>query len=321
MRFKLFYILLLILCLALCGCKQEPMEATVPTTVVTEPPTEPPAPKAGLLLKNLNADDQDGISLQTAIEGLGYEVLVRDGENDQAKQNEQAAALMDAGCEILVLQPVMVSGLDVLLKEITVPVIILDAQPELAEDFNNVAILCPREENAGSVEAALLTSLPGGGDLNGDGIVSMILVQGPEEHLDASARAAAFTAALNTETQIILETVSGEWSEDGGKNACKTLLAKYGPDIEVIVSFGDEMALGTVAAVENGGWIPGQDMLLLTVGSSSAVRNELRIGRLSGLAAPDAETRLQLLQQLITAMSREQSTEKINYIDYIAMNP
>ncbi len=322
MKLKLFFILILILCLALCGCKQEPIEATVPVTTVTEPPTEPPAPKAGLLLKNLNADDQDGISLQTALEGLGYEVLLRDGENDQSKQNEQAAALIDAGCEILVLQPVMVSGLDVLLKEITdIPVIILDAQPVLGDGFDNVSILTPRKTTAGTVEVSLLSSLPNGGDINGDGTVSLILVQGPDKHLDATARASEFTAGLNSETHIVLETISGEWNEDGGRSSCAQLLSKYGPDVDVIVTFGEEMGFGAIAAVENGGWIPGQDMHLLTVGSSTAIRNEARLGRLSGLAAPDTEARLQLLQELVTAFSQGQSTEKITYIDYIPIMP
>lgn len=316
MKFKLLFVLMLVLCIGLCGCKQEPIEATVPTTVITEP-TEPPVPKAGLLLKNFNADDQDGISLQTTMEGLGYEVLLRDAENDQSKQNEQATALIDAGCEVLVLQPVMVTGLDVLLKDISVPVIVIDAQPKLPEDMNHVSILCPRQEQAGAVEATLLSSLPNGGDLNGDGIVSMILVQGPEDHLDSASGSAAFTAALNTENQIVLETITGDWSEDGGRSACKTLLSKYGPDVEIIVSFGEEMALGCIAAVENGGWIPGQDVYLLAIGTSSTARNELRLGRISGLSAPDAEVRLQLLQQLITG----EVTEKVNYIDYIPMMP
>lgn len=323
MKFKLFFILILTVCLLCCGCKQEPMEATVPsTTVVTEPPTEPPAPKAGLLLRNLNADDQDGISLQTAMEGLGYEVLVRDGENDQAKQNEQALALLDAGCEILVLQPVMTAGVDVLLKDLTaVPVIILDAQPVLDDAFTNVTVLTPRKTTAGTVEASLLATIPNGGDINGDGVVSMILLRGPDKHLDATARSSEFETALSTENHMVLETISGEWTADGGKSACAQMLAKHGPDIEVIVTFGEEMGMGAIAAVENGGWIPGRDFHLLTVGSSTAVRNELRLGRFSGLAAPDAEARLQQLQQLITAMSQGQSTEKINYIDYIAMNP
>ena len=314
MKTKLFFILILIFSMALSGCKQEPVAATTPSSAT------PSAPKAGLLLRDSGADERDGIALEAAIEALGYEVLVRDGANDQAKQNEQAAALVDDGCEILVLQPVMVTGLDVLLREITdVPVIILDAQPELPQDIQNVTVLCAREGNEGTVEASLIAALPRGGDLNGDGTVSLIVIRGPEDH-NAAAIADAFTAALDPEAHIVLETVSGDFTEDGGRSSCAPLLAKYGPDIEVIVTFGEEMTFGVIAAVENSGWVPGRDFQLLTAGSSTAIRNELQIGRINGLAAPDSEARLQTLTQLITALTTGQATEKINYIDYIAIN-
>ena len=318
MKLKLFFILILAFACILCGCKQEPVEATVPTTVATEPPTEPPAPKAGLLVKNLNADEQDGLNIRATLEGLGYEVLLRDAENDQSKQNQQVTALLDGGCQLLVLQPVMVSGLDVLLKEVTqVPVIVLDAQPNLGEGFENVKVLCPRQEQAGTVEATLLSSLPGGGDLNGDGQVSMILVNGPEDHLDATSRKEAFLAGINAETHIVLETVSDQWTEEGGKAACGQMLSKYGPDAEVIVTFGEEMAIGAIHAIENGGWTPGTDVYLLSIGSSTTARNETRLGRISGLSAPDAALRLQLLEQLV----KGEITEKVNFIEYITTFP
>lgn len=317
MKNKLLFISILVLCLALCGCKQEPIEATVPTTVVTEP-TEPPAPKAGLLLRNSCVDEQDSIDLQACLESLGYEVLLRDGKNDQSKQNKQATALVEAGCEVLVLQPVMTAGLDVLLSEITdVPVIVLDAQPELGEGFENVTILCTREENQGMVAASLPAALPKAGDLNGDGIVSLALIQPPEDSADGTTIVAEFTALLNPETHIVLDTISADWDEDGGRSGCAQLLSKHGPDIEVIVTFDEEMALGAIAAVENGGWVPGQDFYLLTIGNSTAIRNELEIGRLSGLAAPDRAARLETLAKLVTG----QAAEKIYYIDYITITP
>ena len=320
MKFKLFFILILLPCLVFCGCKKEQLEATVPQPAVTEPPTEPPAPKAGLLLRNMTADEQDGLALQGALESIGYEVLVRDGENDQSKQNQQATDLVAAGCEVLVLQPVMVSGLDVLLGDITdIPVVILDAQPTLGEGYENVTILTAPKTSAGTAQAALLPLLPDGGDINGDGLVSMLIIEGPDKHLESASRAAEFKAAIDPAIHIVLETVSAEWNEDAGRAACAQLLAKYGPDAEVIVTFGEEVGLGSIAAVENGGWIPGQDFHLLTIGNSSVIRNELSLGRISGLSAADPQLRLSLLLELVQATTPTQ--EKIHYIDYIPIVP
>ena len=337
MKRSLFFILILSLLVCFSACKKEPLtpaiptETTVPATTVatetteqtepTEPPA-PPAPKAGLLLRNMTAEDQDGLSLQSGLESLGYEVLTRDAENDQSKQNEQATALISEGCEVLVLQPVMTSGLDVLLGELgNVPVLILDAKPEMEQLPENAAVLCPREEQAGAAQAKLPAMLPDGGDLNGDGKVSVLMIQGPEDHLDAAARAAAFLEAVDPEVYTVLETVTGDWTQEGGKTACGPMLSKYGPDLEMIVTSGEEMAMGALEAIENGGWVPGKDMYVISVGNSAAIRSEVRLSRVSGIAAPDLETRLQLMKELVQALTAGTVEEQIKYVEYIPITP
>lgn len=312
MKLRLFFILILVLALVFCGCKRQNMDATVPTQPITEL-AEPPAPKAGLLLKDMTTDEQDAINLQTALEDIGYEVLLKDAENSQSKQNEQVKQLVSEGCAILVLQPVMTSGLDVLLSETTVPVLILDAEASVPE---TATVLCAKEEGVGLMQAQLLESLPGGGDLNGDGSVSILLINSPDNQY-AATRSKDFVAALNTEKYVILDKTVGDWNENGGKGAVKRLLPVHGPDAEVIVTFGDAMALGAIAGVEDGGWTPGQDFHLVTAGSSTALRNELQLGRITGAAITNNEVRLQLLQQLVTALDAGLETEKVNYYEYI----
>lgn len=320
MNFKVFFILILCLSVFCAGCKQQPMEATVP--VVTTQPTEPPAPKAGLLLRQQTADEQDAVNLQGALEDLGYEVLLRDSQNDQSAQNEQVTQLLDAGCEILVVQPVMTSGLDVLVELVKpsgVPLILLDHQPEqsVLELYDKLTFLGPDHSQAGTVQTQLWEQLPYGGDLNMDGTVSVLLVCGPEDHMDAKQRAEDFLKGLPAETHVLLETVSADWTQEGGRSAAAQMLAKHGPDIEVLVIFDGAMALGAIEAIENGGWTPGRDLYLLTVGGSTAVLNEVSLGRITGTAAPDPAARLTKLTDLVIALTAGEAVEKINYIDYV----
>lgn len=318
MKFKFFLILILILSVLFVGCRQETMEATVPVT--TTQVTDPPVPKAGLLLRQTE-DEQDGLDLQQVLEVLGYEVLVKDAENDQSKQNEQVTGLLEQGCEVLVVQPVMTSGLDVLVEQVKptgVPLVILDHQPDQAvlELYDKLTFLGPDYSQAGTVQSQLLAQLPVNGDLNFDGKTSVLVIQGPEDHVDAQKRAEDFLKGMPADTHVILETVTGEWTQDGGRSAAAQMLAKYGPDIEVIVTFDGDMALGAIEAIENGGWVPGRDLYLLTAGGSTAVHNEVKLGRISGTAAPDAEARLTKLSELVTALAAGQPVEKLNLIDY-----
>ena len=320
MKIKVFFILILTLSLLFAGCKPEPAAPTVP--VQTTAPTEPPTPKAGLALRQKADDDADALALQQTLEEQGYEVLVKDGENDQSRQNEQVKALLDEGCQMLVVQPVMTTGLEILVEQVKptgVPLIILDHQPEQAvlESYDKLVFLGADHSQAGTVQAKLLEQLPMKGDLSLDGITSLVLILGPEDHLDSAKRSAEFMAAIPADTHVILETVSAEWTKDGGRSAAAQLMSKYGPDIELMVTFDEQMALGALEAIDNGGWEPGQDLYVLTVGNSSEVRTQVEQGRISGIAWPDKEARLVKLSELIAALAAGEQTEKVHYIDYL----
>lgn len=316
MRFKAVFILILALLLLFVGCRQETMEATVPPE--TTQPTEPPPPVAGLLLRQ-----EDG-QAQEVLEKLGFQVQVKLAENDQSKQNEQAKALLDAGCELLVVQPVMTSGLDVLVEQVKitgVPLIILDHEPDQAvlDLYDKLAYLGPDHSQAASALMAAYGQLPVNGDLNFDGATWLVVICGPEDHLDSSQRLAEFTQSLPADTHVILETVAGDWTRDGGRAAAAQLLAKYGPDIEVMVTLDGNMALGALEAIDNGGREPGRDLYLVTVGDGAVVREAAEQGRISGLSAPDEDMRLQKLSELATAMTAGEAVEKKNLVDYIGL--
>lgn len=314
MKYKAVFILILALSLLFVGCKQKPVEATVPPE--TTQPTQPPPPVAGLLLR------QEDEQVQQALEELGFDVQVKLAENDQAKQNEQVKALLDGGCELLVVQPVMTTGLDVLVEQVKptgVPLIILDHEPEqgVLDLYDKLAFLGPDHSQAAAVLTAAYGQLPVSGDLNFDGATWLVLICGPEDHLDSSQRLAEFTQSLPADTHVILETVAADWTQEGGRAATAQLLAKYGPDIEVLVTLDGNMALGALEAIDNSGRTPGRDLYLVTVGDGAAVWEQAEQGRISGLSAPDGDMRLQKLSELVAAMTAGEAVEKKNLVDYI----
>lgn len=317
MKIKALLILILTFCLLFTGCNQEQVEATVPPTTQ---PTEPPAPKVGIVLRNQAQDEADAQALQQLLEQQEYEILIRDSENDQAKQNEQVKTLLDNGCQVLIVQPVMTSGLDVLVDQVKptgVPLIILDHKPEDAvlDSYDKLVFLGADHSQAAKALSEVYAQLPISGDLNFDGNTWLVMVTGPEDHLDSKARQEGFTTG--NEEHLLLEAVSAEWSREGGRSATAQLLAKYGPDIEVIVTLDGEMALGALEAINNGGRDVGRDLYLVTVGGSTETHTEAEAGRISGLAAPDQQSRLSKLEELVGALIAGEAAEKINYIDYV----
>ena len=320
MKFRSFLILILCVTLLLCGCgkKQE-----ITPTVATEP-TEPPVPKLGLLLRQQEADEADASALQSAFQSMGYDVLLKDAKNDQSAQNNQVMELINAGCEILVVQPVMISGLDVLVNQVktaNIPLVLIDHQPEqsILDLYDKIAFIGADHTQAGSTQAQLLAALPKGGDINEDGAVSVLMIRGPEDHIDATTRAEEFLKLLPSEKYVVLDTVIGEWTQDGGRIAAAEMLKKYGPDIEVVVTSSYDMALGVIQATENGGWVPGQDLYILSVGVSTVAQPQLDTDAISGIAAPDNDTRMTAISAAVSALASGEAVEKITLVNYITI--
>ena len=71
-------------------------------------------------------------ALQEILEGKGYEVTIVDGNNDQAKQNEQINTFITQGVDALIINPVMTSAADQIIstvKDADVPTVLINREP------------------------------------------------------------------------------------------------------------------------------------------------------------------------------------------------
>ena len=71
-------------------------------------------------------------ALQEILEGKGYEVTIVDGNNDQAKQNEQINTFITQGVDALIINPVMTSAADQIIstvKDADIPTVLINREP------------------------------------------------------------------------------------------------------------------------------------------------------------------------------------------------
>ena len=71
-------------------------------------------------------------ALQEILEGKGYEVTIVDGNNDQAKQNEQINTFITQGVDALIINPVMTSAADQIISTVKgadVPTVLINREP------------------------------------------------------------------------------------------------------------------------------------------------------------------------------------------------
>ena len=113
-------------------------------------------------------------ALQEILEGKGYTVTVVDGNNDQAKQNEQINTFITQGVDALIINPVMTSAAATIIdtvKSADIPTVLINREPT-ADDmavYNKLVYVGCDAAQSGTFQGELILDTANKGDINGDG--------------------------------------------------------------------------------------------------------------------------------------------------------
>ena len=133
-------------------------------------------------------------ALEQALTKQGMQLIVTDADGDQAKQLTQIQQLADQKCSAILVEPVMSDADEALsnaLVNARLPAVLFNR--EVSDALLNT---CPKavsigmdSKQAGALQGEMMYNLPGSGDLNGDGVISYLLIQGPGDHSRAGSAA------------------------------------------------------------------------------------------------------------------------------------
>ena len=252
-------------------------------------------------------------ALQEILEGKGYEVTIVDGNNDQAKQNEQINTFITQGVDALIINPVMTSAADQIIstvKDADVPTVLINREPT-ADQMSAYDKLVDTENK---------------GDINGDGKVSYIMIQGDPENIDAQLRTEYSVKAL-TDAGVEVEQLDlqrGDWDRNKGQEIAQNDLAKYGDQIEVVFCNNDDMAIGALQAIQSAGRTVNKDIYLVGVDALDAAKNEVANGNMTGTVLNDAKGQatqaVECMEELLGGKTYAAGEQSV-YVDYVKVTP
>lgn len=326
--------------LAGCGSKTD-TPANTDTPAQNEPaaPAEntPDAPEAGGTIGVCIYQFTDAFmttyrnALQEILEGKGYKVTTVDGANDQAKQNEQINTFITQGVDALIINPVMTSAADQIIatvKNAGIPTVLINREPtaeQMAVYDKLVYVGCDAAQS-GTMQGELILDTANKGDINGDGKVSYIMVQGDPENIDAQLRTEYSVKAL-TDAGVEVEQLNltrGDWMRERGQEIVANDLAQFGTQVEVVFCNNDDMAIGALQSIQAAGRKVNEDIYLVGVDALDAALNEVKAGNMTGTVLNDAVgqataavEQMELLLGGKTYASGEQSV----YVDYVKVTP
>jgi methyl-galactoside transport system substrate-binding protein len=235
-----------------------------------------------------------------------YEVTMADGKNDMAEQTNQVRNFITQGMDVIILNLVQTSSADAVIDEIVaagIPLVLINREPlaydaegntidEAYEGILNNAQVCyvgADARQSGTYQGEMIAALDNKGDINGDGKVSYIMIEGDPENIDAQYRTEFSVKAL-TDAGIEVECLDdqvGNWDQTKGQELCANALSKYGDKIEVVFCNNDGMALGAETAIEAAGRKVGEDIYLVGVDALPEAIDLIKEGNMTGTVLND----------------------------------
>ena len=270
-------------------------------------------------------------ALQEILEGKGYTVTFMDGKNDQAEQNNQINNFIAQGVDALIINPVMTSAADQIIatvKDAGVPTVLINREPtaEQMSAYDKLVYVGCDARQSGTMQGELILDTPNKGDINGDGKVSYIMIQGDPENVDAQYRTEFSVKAL-TDAGIEVEELDlqrGDWDRNKGQEIAQNDLAKFGDDIEVVFCNNDDMAIGALQAIQAAGRTVNEDIYLVGVDALDAALNEVASGNMTGTVLNDAQGQaagaVQAMEDLLGGKTYAAGEQSI-YVDYVKVTP
>ena len=276
-------------------------------------------------------------SLET--DDVKYEITMADGKNDMAEQTNQVQNFITQGMDVIILNLVQTSSADAVIDQIVavgIPLVLINREPlaydadgktldEAYEGILNNAQVCyvgADARQSGTFQGEMVAELENHGDINGDGKISYIMIEGDPENIDAQYRTEFSVKALTDAGYEVecLDDQVGNWDQTKGQELCANALTAYGDKIEVVFCNNDAMALGAATAILTAGRTVGKDIYLLGVDALEEAVQLVKDGEMTGTVLNDHIGQSHAAVDVAVKLLNGEAIENYYWVDYVKVN-
>lgn len=221
---------------------------------------------------------------------------ISDAAGSQIIQNKQIDRFISLNYDVLLINPVdRADASTVIDKAIKaeIPVVFFNREP-VEDDMNrdkSLFYVGSDPKDSAVLEGSILVeeykrdkrSL----DLNGDGFVAYLLLEGEPSHQDSLVRTEWSTKTLKDGGVPIIKLAGGvaNWDRNQAAALMESWIDKYGDEIELVLSNNDDMALGAIDALFSRGKTC--DIKVVGIDGTEEALEALKEGKLLGTVAND----------------------------------
>ncbi|MDD3428792.1 MAG: galactose ABC transporter substrate-binding protein [Oscillospiraceae bacterium] len=262
--------------------------------------------------------------LESYLKGLGCDVTVVDGKNDQAEQTNQVNTFIADGVDVLVVNLVQSSAATTVIeaaKAADIPVVFINREPT-AEDLATYDKCCyvgADARQSGTFQGEIIAATENKGDFNGNGVVDYVMIIGDPENVDAQYRTEFSIKALTDAGLKVNELFAqrGDWDQAKGQELANTALTQFGDKIDVIFCNNDGMALGAYQAIVSNGRTVGKDIYLVGVDALEECQQMVKDGTMTGTVLNDHIGQSHQAGDCVMLAAKGDKLEKNYTVDYV----
>ena len=276
-------------------------------------------------------------SLET--DEVKYDIIMADGKNDMAEQTNQVRNFITQNVDVIILNLVQTSSADAVIDEIVaagIPLVLINREPlaydadgnTLDEQYEGIldnAAVCyvgADARQSGTFQGEMVAELENHGDINGDGKISYIMIEGDPENIDAQYRTEFSVKALTDAGYEVecLDDQVGNWDQTKGQELCANALSKYGDKIEVVFCNNDAMALGAATAITAADRKVGENIYLLGVDALEEAVQLVKDGEMTGTVLNDQIGQSHTAVDVAIKLLNGEEINNYYWVDYLKVN-
>jgi len=225
-------------------------------------------------------------------------ITIVDGANDQATQTNQIQNFITQGVDVLIINPVNSSSAATITDLVTaadIPLVYINREPDEQEEARwesdnlKVTYVGCDARQSGTMQGEIIVDLGQEKvDLNGDGKIQYIMIEGDPENVDAQYRTEFSVKALVDAGWTVdeLDDQVGNWDQATAQQLVANSLSAH-PDTEVVFCNNDAMALGALQSIEAAGCKVGEDIYLVGVDALTEALEDVLAGTMTGTVFND----------------------------------
>jgi ABC-type sugar transport system substrate-binding protein len=207
-------------------------------------------------------------SIQDTAKKEGINLKFSDAQQKQENQIKAIRSYIQQKVDVIAFSPVVETGWDAVLQEAKrahIPVILTDRAVDSKDTSLYATFLGSDFVKEGEKAGQWLLDNASTSDVNGDGKINVVEIEGTTGAAPAIDRKKGFEDTIASNSSIkVIASQTGDFTRDGGKQVMEAFL-KSQKDIDVLFAHNDDEGLGAIEAIKAAGLTPGKDIKIITI--------------------------------------------------------